>query len=310
MFSLYLTALMLTADNPYRVVEPNPYSVVNPTVINSKQKESKKLSYQTRNPTGHTHTCQSCNITWDHRANPTHNCELCGRQRLIIDIPSRPVTLLSKEKVNLSVSPFLLNPFLVALEDNRNKATGPWPESLDFPEGMVPYKRGTKTQKIYTVVNDPRDHIDPVDRYSLPDTRWHQSGGMLGVEGYRSDVYRYLPEKPEVWIGDISVLNSLGYYQNNRGWRVNYPDGSRFMDVLSNTKLNNEVFEIRQRTKKDGKWESLVIYENEKVRPAKYTGLTVSCASCHKEAGTGGYAVGLAPGGDGVLSTGFTALEE
>lgn len=47
-----------------------------------------------RQARGHTHTCHRCNITWDHVANPTHNCEICGRTQTSIDQPSRPVTIL------------------------------------------------------------------------------------------------------------------------------------------------------------------------------------------------------------------------
>ena len=51
-----------------------------------------------------------------------------------------------------------------------------------------------------------------------------------------------------------------------------------------------------------GKWLSRTLYENAAARPKGYTGLTVSCASCHGKGdgasgpGTGGYAVGLTPG--------------
>lgn len=56
----------------------------------------------TRAPTGHTRTCPSCNITWDHQANPGHNCPQCGREQRIVDQPSRPVTV---KAVSLSASP-------------------------------------------------------------------------------------------------------------------------------------------------------------------------------------------------------------
>lgn len=180
-----------------------------------------------------------------------------------------------------------------------------WPDSIPFPAEMKPYTRSKYTQEI--AVTNGYDRISPVPRTRL-EAKWHQSGGMEGVKDFRSDLYRYLPEMPEVWVGNISVLNSLGYFQDNRGWKINYVDGSKFMDVLSNT-TTGDVFEIRTREKKAGKWQSGILYTNEKARPEGYKGLTVSCNSCHSQAGTGGYAVGLIPGGDTVISVGFRALE-
>lgn len=289
-----------------------------------------RASYPTRAPSGHTHTCAFCGTTWDHKENPTHNCrglitlrdgstKVCGAQQLQIDQPSRRVTILPKERLSLKANPF--HQELVALLEGSDKAAGPWPESMSFPEDMTSYKPATMTQKIYTVQGDPRDHIDPVPRSALDNKDWMQSGGMRGVKDFRSDLYRYFPKEPETWIGDIAVKNggrvtvSDGYRtwdggeatQNNRGYQVLYADGTRFMDVLS---TKGTVFEIRQREKVDGKWNSSVLYEDVPARPVGYTGLKVSCASCHKQAGTGGYAVGLVPGGDGVLSVGFKALEK
>lgn len=179
-----------------------------------------------------------------------------------------------------------------------------WPSSLPFPSEMKPYKRGKYTQSIYTTSGFTRHFIDPVPRFRLL-AKWRQSGGMEGVSDFRSDLYRYFPSEPEAWIGDIQVWNGSNY-QTNRGWKVLFPDGSKFMDVLSS---RGTVFEVRQREKKEGKWTSLVAYEDVAARPKGYTGLTVSCNSCHSEAGSGSYGVGLIPGGDGVLSVGFRALE-
>jgi hypothetical protein len=170
---------------------------------------------------------------------------------------------------------------------------------------MQRYKRASMTQAI--AVTNGRDSITPVPRLRLPDARWHQSGGMLGIKEFRSDLYRYLPDDPKVWVGNIDVWNGSNF-QQNRGWKVEYPNGSKFMDVLSTD--SGKVFEVRQRLKADGKWQSSVVFEDKQARPRGYAGLTVSCNSCHREAGSGGYAVGLVPGGDGVLSVGFTALEK
>jgi cytochrome c len=62
------------------------------------------------------------------------------------------------------------------------------------------------------------------------------------------------------------------------------------------------MFEHRVRSKDSGRWYSRIEYVDEAARPDGYTGLKVSCASCHSEAGTGKYNDGLVPGGDTVLS--------
>lgn len=181
---------------------------------------------------------------------------------------------------------------------------GPWPESLPFPEDMKRYKRAGFSQAI--AVTNGRDTIDPVHRHDLPNKDWLQSGGMSGIYDFRSDLYRN-DVQPVSSVGDIGVLNSFGYIQQNRGYLFRYPDGARFLDVLSGNAGN--VFEVRQRLKEEGRWRSEVIYTDEKARPKGYVGLTKSCVSCHSQAGTGGYAVGLVPGSDGVLSVGFQDLE-
>ena len=186
----------------------------------------------------------------------------------------------------------------VKLAPQATLPVGPrqWLSPLDYPEGMVPYKPEQWTQEI--AVTNNRDRIDHVPIARLK-SKWHQSGGMEGIEGAKSDKYKLLPKPPREWIGDIQVLNSLGYMQPNRGMKRLYADGSRFDDVLS---VGGVVFEHRVRRKVAGEWKSEVVYEDEKARPKGYAGLNQSCASCHNEAGTGSYSSGLVPGGDTVLS--------
>ena len=191
------------------------------------------------------------------------------------------------------------NPFVV--DDDRPER---WPNGLKFPSEMKPYKRSEFTQNIFTTNGFTVHHIEPVRRSNL-ERKWQVSGGMADVKEFRSDLYRYFPEYPSTWVDNIPVWNGSNF-QNNRGWKIEWPDGSKFMDVLSN---KGEVFEIRQRKKESGKWNSLVLFEDPKARPIGYTGLSVSCASCHSQAGTGSYGAGLVPGGDGVISVGFKALE-
>lgn len=199
-------------------------------------------------------------------------------------------------------------------------ATGPLPSGFRLPDGAKRYKRAAYTQEI--AVTDDRDRITPVHRLDLDNKDWMQSGGMLGILNFRSDLYRNrLADGDNVrsWKGDIMVANGLKHvdfsgklvdtFQPNRGWITEFPDGALFLDVLSNTK-SGRVFEIRQRLKVSGKWESGVVYDDEKERPDGYYGITASCSSCHAKAGTGSYAKGLVPGADETLSIGFKVLEK
>ena len=161
------------------------------------------------------------------------------------------------------------------------------------------YEGATLTQAI-AVVNS-RDRIEQVRIKGLA-KKWHQSGGMEGIEGWSSEKRRYLPpgKTPRYWVADIQVLNSFGDFQPNRGIKREYPDGTRFEDILRNT--DGKMFEHRVREKKEGKWKSFIAEWDESARPLRYHGLRQTCASCHDEAGTGAYGEGLVPGGDTVLS--------
>lgn len=189
-------------------------------------------------------------------------------------------------------------------------ATHPkWYSPEEFIEGMEWFKGDKTTQAISINVDQfgtRWNHIEKVSIASL-EPKWHVSGGMLGITGWESNKFRYIPEDKEVktWIQHTQVENSSGDTQPNKAIKRKYPVGTRFDDILSN-KETKEVFEHRVRRKElfDGKerWVSEVIYENEKARPEGYNGLSVSCSSCHRQAGTGVYGVGLIPGGDTIIS--------
>lgn len=156
---------------------------------------------------------------------------------------------------------------------------------------------GTPWTQEIAVTND-KDRITRVRRADL-ELKWQVPGGMEGVQGWRVEKYRHVPDKVRSWIGDISVKNSLGYMQNNRGVKREYPVGTRFDEVLSTDK---GVFEHRVAEKGEKGWKRYVAFTDESARPARYKGLEQSCASCHDKAGTGGYATGLVPGGDTIIS--------
>ncbi len=192
---------------------------------------------------------------------------------------------------------------LRARPDDDLAGYGPWPKGLEKVSGLKRYAPARMTQEI-AVTND-RDRITPVPIEGLED-KYHQSGGMLGVKGWRSDLYKLVPGgNPKSWIGDIAVFNGSNN-QNNRGYIRSYPDGTVFFDVLSK---DGQVFEARKAEKKNGSFRRSVVFRDEKHYPEGYAGLKMTCASCHDEAGSGGYAVGLAPGGDTVLSDPIPQLE-
>jgi hypothetical protein len=210
---------------------------------------------------------------------------------------------LSRDAILLIVTGGILLMICAVIKGEEHRVPPPgwvgWLSPLEAPPGMRKLKVTAKyTQSIYKL-NDT-DTIDAV-RISSLEEKWHTSGGMLGVPRklWHSDKYYLIPGEIRHWVGTISVKNSLGYYQENRGIKREYPDGTRFDDVLSSGGI---VFEHRSRRKVKGKWESSILYEDKQARPKGYTGLTSTCASCHNKAGTGGYAVGLVPGGDTVLS--------
>lgn len=187
-----------------------------------------------------------------------------------------------------------LSLLLVTALDSQPPQTPAYKPKL--PTGAERYESARYTQSI-AVVNG-RDEIDQIPIENL-EPKWRHSGGMEGIRGVRSEKFRTVPRGLESWIGDISVRNSLGYDQDNRGIKRNYPDGTRFDDVLWH---EGAVFEHRVREKVKGRWRSTVVYSNPRARPAGYTGLKDTCASCHEQAGTGSYGAGLVPGGDTVLS--------
>lgn len=173
------------------------------------------------------------------------------------------------------------------------------PEAPDVPKDAVEYKRDGLTQSIFRL--DERPTIQRVKVADMANRDWHQSGGMLDIK-HTSRKFRTLPPKSEVKhsIAFISVLNSFGFYQNEQGITREYPDGTRFDDVLYNA--DGRIFEHRVRIKADGEWKNKIAFSDKDLRPAGYKGLKQSCSSCHDRTGTGGYAEGLVPGGDGVFS--------
>ncbi len=186
-----------------------------------------------------------------------------------------------------------------------------WPETVPFPKGLAPFVRAKFTQSIATT--NGRPSIDAVPRTrTLP--KWQVSGGMEHIPKtlWKSEVYKFIPEYHERWTARRPVKNSFGFIQYELGWHHRYTDGTVFVDRLTNAQTGKD-FELRVAEKQDGAWRRYVAFRDESQRPAGYAGLKgMTCATCHNTKdgpGTGGYAVGLVPGDDTVVSDPFPALE-
>src|ERR1019366_2075659 len=96
-------------------------------------------------------------------------------------------------------------------------------------------------------------------------------------------------------------------------FKRSYANGTIFADILSNK--DGKVFEARFAEKRDdGTWDRYVAFKDVSARPSGYHGLTSKdCRTCHESTtdgpGTGGYALGLIPGGDTIISDPFQELE-
>jgi subtilisin len=170
-----------------------------------------------------------------------------------------------------------------------------------LPEKAVKYTPETHTQRLSELSSNGGPFLPRIERVpiaSMENKDWMQSGGMRGIKDVVSEKFR---------TGDaahrksmVPVKNTFGRFQNALGITRKYPDGTRFDDVL---KHKGVVFEHRVREKVNGKWEGSVIYRDKDAYPPGYTGLTVTCASCHDRVGQGEYGRdGLVPGGDTVFS--------
>jgi hypothetical protein len=189
----------------------------------------------------------------------------------------------------------------------KRKAVHPYLRLWLSPEPMPlrakKFTSATTTQSIYIQPYSDGSNWHHIDHYPVSrlEEKWRVSGGMEGLSGWKSDKYRTLPPNGEVktWTELIPVTNRFGLIQLNKGIRRSYPDGTRFDDILSTEGI---VFEHRVRRKESGVWKSEIIYENKLARPEGYTGLKVSCSSCHSQTGTGIYGAGLVPGADTIIS--------
>ena len=197
----------------------------------------------------------------------------------------------------------------------------PWPTELEWPrwiehkgkrklvmeDGRVlaGYNKAQNTQSIATTNNRPS--IDAVPIHTVNNGKWTAPGGVVGIDRARSYFYAYRADGSKQYQTRLPVLNRFNNYQYEIGWTREYTDGTVFLDSLS---YEGKSFEVRQREKVKGEWKSSVLYRDKTAFPPGYKSPSLNaCTNCHSEAGTGGYAVGLVPGGDGVLSDPFPGIE-
>ncbi len=184
-----------------------------------------------------------------------------------------------------------------------------------LPANAKRYEPEQYTQSLSKLNDRPTIERTRIDK--MANTDWHQSGGIRGLKDVTSEKFRTntAPHRVElVTVKNGFVRTDLGELakkgqvrgkvveeitQREFGIVRTYPDGTRFDDVL---RYKGETFEHRMREKRAGLWVSKVLFKDATKYPPGYTGLTVTCASCHEQAGTGGYAEGLVPGGDSVFS--------
>lgn len=204
--------------------------------------------------------------------------------------------------VSQSAVPFV-EPPSSAGRDGDDMAAGPWPKSLPKPNELRRFTRAKYTQAIATTNNAPS--IDLVHRSRL-EAKWQVPGGLEGVSGWHSDVYR-MRAKVKTWQTYMPVLNRFGYFQNELGYTRSYEDGTTFADVLSK---DGKVFEVRYAVKRDGHWDRFVAFKDVSARPSGYAPPTSKqCVECHSQTGSGNYGVGMVPGGDTIISEPLEGLE-
>lgn len=174
-------------------------------------------------------------------------------------------------------------------------------DSLAFLRGMESYTSATRVQVTFRRWSGM---ITSASRESQ-EARWNIPGGLTGVEGWSSTLYRSRGRRATVFLvrQDPSDGNSAVT------WNRRYPDGSQFADVLRNA--DGEIFEVRYAEKSDGQWDRYILYRNVAARPHGYDGIARgSCVSCHRDKpGSSEYGGAAIPGGDEIFSESIDPVE-
>ena len=196
-------------------------------------------------------------------------------------------------------------PFETVRREERDdaKPVG-WPKGLIYPGGLERYERARLTQRTFDralsgVIG--RAVIESVSREVL-EAKWHAPGGVVGIEGVTSELYRGVNNRSRNWRGPIEpILYSENTYQRS------YEDGAVFADVLS---YQGKVFAVRYAVKENGVWDRFTAYRKVAAEPPGYKQpASAECRACHAQAGATVYATASILGGDGILSEPLQGVE-
>lgn len=161
---------------------------------------------------------------------------------------------------------------------------------VEFPEGMKAYKPTELSQRI-AITNNRESHAwypkDKDDVWSNAPVAvnpnrifpWAVPGGLHKSVGWNHTTGIYLPSQPKVWSEKLPIKNG----GKITGLKWEYPDGTVTADMLTHL---GKVFELRVRSKVDGKWESSVVFRDKLVRPTYFVGAGKVCSECHDKAGS------------------------
>ena len=191
----------------------------------------------------------------------------------------------------LVLTPSLLadSPYLPPDQQKAIKAV--WPESVDEPAGLRFYNSTWYSQRLAVTNGVPTNQLYQLNRddvwgnapTSLNPNRqfpYRVPGGLHDLSGWQSFVAVAFPIGKHIEVWDEMVPVAQGVPQLKRRW--GFPSGTVFVDVLTS---QGKAFEIRQRKKKLGVWDSSVIYRDHVAAPRGYRGAGKACVDCHKSAG-------------------------
>lgn len=96
------------------------------------------VSVSYRQPIGHTHTCSSCGLTWDHQANPTHTCQNCGAEQWRQDAYPKPVPIKTvkpaTQPITIQAEPTQVYTLPTAVSGCPNGKCSVQPQTVSVPQ--------------------------------------------------------------------------------------------------------------------------------------------------------------------------------
>lgn len=179
-------------------------------------------------------------------------------------------------------------------------------DALAFLQGMEQYRTARYSQVSFN--RSGRGMNSLVERSSLA-AKWSVPGGLEGVRGWTNQLYRAKTNRVRNWFGHVDPNDSpaIGVWGSEIIHQRQYDDGAKFADVL---RTDRGIFEVRVAEMQGGEWRRSIPYRNPSAEPAGYVRVSLQkCAACHDQAGDGGYGSARIPGGGGVISEPFPALE-